>query len=82
MWRSPSTATDSAPDNRDVFDYCEPTTAGRRCLFSAQPLPPVQADARALEVSRGGRVAAIALLLVLALGLLVEQALRAGGCWR
>ncbi len=30
--------TDSAPDNTDVFDYCEPTTAGRRCLFSAQPL--------------------------------------------
>ena len=65
--------TDSAPDNRDVFDYCEPTTAGQRCLFSAQPLPPQQADARALEVSRGGRAAAITLLLVLALGLLVEQ---------
>ncbi|MBP2648550.1 MAG: histidine kinase region domain protein, partial [Gemmatimonadetes bacterium] len=65
--------TDSAPDNRDVFDYCEPTTAGRRCLFSAQPLPPQQADARALEVSRGGRAAAIVLLLVLAMGLLVEQ---------
>ena len=64
--------TDSAPDNSDVFDYCEPTTAGRRCLFSAQPLPPVQADARALEVSRGGRVAAIGLLLVLVLGLVVE----------
>ena len=64
--------TDSAPDNSDVFDYCEPTTAGRRCLFSAQPLPPVQADASALEVSRGGRVAAIGLLLVLALGLVVE----------
>ena len=64
---------DSAPDNRDVFDYCEPTTAGRRCLFSAQPLPPVQADARALEVSRGGRAAAITLLLVLALALVVEQ---------
>ncbi len=64
---------DSAPDNRDVFDYCEPTTAGSRCLFSAQPLPPVQADARALEVSRGGRAAAIALLAVLVLGLVVEQ---------
>ena len=64
---------DSAPDNRDVFDYCEPTTAGRRCLFSAQPLPPVQADARALAISRGGRVAAIALLLVLVLALVVEQ---------
>ena len=64
---------DSAPDNRDVFDYCEPTTAGSRCLFSAQPLPPVQADARALEVSRGGRAAAIALLLVLVLALVVEQ---------
>jgi signal transduction histidine kinase len=64
---------DSAPDNRDVFDYCEPTTAGRRCLFSAQPLPPVQADARALAISRGGRVAAIALLLVLVLALGVEQ---------
>jgi signal transduction histidine kinase len=65
--------TDSAPDNRDVFDYCEPTTAGDRCLFSAQPLPPVQADARALEVSRGGRAAAIALLLALGLGMLVEK---------
>ena len=71
--------TNSAPDNRDVFDYCEPTTAGRRCLFSAQPLPPQQADARALEVSRGGRAAAIALLLVLAMGLLVEPA--SAGRW-
>jgi two-component system nitrogen regulation sensor histidine kinase NtrY len=70
---------DSAPDNRDVFDYCEPTTAGRRCLFSAQPLPPVQADARALEVSRGGRAAAIALLMVLVLALAVEQA--SAGRW-
>ncbi len=70
---------DSAPDNRDVFDYCEPTTVGNRCLFSAQPLPPVQADAHALEVSRGGRAAAMLLLLVLALGLLVEQG--AAGRW-
>ncbi len=64
---------DSAPDNRDVFDYCEPTTGGDRCLFSAQPLPPVQADARALEVSRGGRAAAVALLVVLVLALVVEK---------
>jgi len=69
----------SAPDNSDVFDYCEPTTAGRRCLFSAQPLPPVQADAHALAVSRGGRAAAIALLLVLALGLVVETS--SAGRW-
>ena len=29
----------AAPDSVDVFDYEEPTTAGRRLLFSVQPMP-------------------------------------------
>jgi signal transduction histidine kinase len=60
----------TAPDNTDVFDYCEPTPDGERCLFSAQPLPPLQADARAIEINRNGRAAALLVTLVAALALL------------
>ena len=54
-------------DEADVFDYAEPTTAGDRLLFSVQPVPPSQAEARGRVLLRGGRVAlalAVAAMLV------------------
>ncbi len=65
-------AAGTAPDNSDVFDYCEASGSEERCLFSAQPLPPQQADARALEISRNGRAAAVLLLLVAVAAILVD----------
>ncbi len=65
-------AEGTAPDNSDVFDYCEASGEEERCLFSAQPLPPQQADARALEISRNGRAAAVLLLLVAVAAILVD----------
>ncbi len=54
-------------DDADVFDYAEPTTAGDRLLFSVQPVPPSQAEARARVLLRGGRVAlALAVAAMLA----------------
>ncbi len=67
-------AAGTAPDNPDVFDYCEPAPEGERCLFSAQPLPPLQADARALEIGRNGRAAALLLVMVALGALLVAPA--------
>jgi two-component system nitrogen regulation sensor histidine kinase NtrY len=63
----------AAPDSPDVFDYCEPTTAGPRCLFSAVPIPPGQADARGLVLSRGGPAIAVLLLLVLLAGIVAAD---------
>jgi signal transduction histidine kinase len=46
----------AAPEgNTDIFDYVEPTTQGRRLLFSVQPVPPQQGEARARVYDRGGR---------------------------
>lgn len=54
-------------DEADVFDYAEPTTAGDRLLFSVQPVPPSQAEARSRVLLRGGRVAlALAVAAMLA----------------
>ncbi|MFL5507827.1 MAG: ATP-binding protein, partial [Gemmatimonadales bacterium] len=64
---------DAAPDSPDVFDYCEPTTAGPRCLFSVLPIPPGQADARALVLSRGGPAIAVLLFLVLFAGIVAAD---------
>ena len=66
-----------APDSPDVFDYCEPTTAGPRCLFSVLSIPPGQADARALVLARGGPAVAVLLLLVLVAGVLAAESARA-----
>jgi signal transduction histidine kinase/type IV secretory pathway VirB2 component (pilin) len=60
--------TEAAPDSPDVFDYCEPTTAGPRCLFSVLPTPPGQADARALVLSRGAPAVAVLLVLLFLFG--------------
>jgi hypothetical protein len=65
--------TEAAPDSPDVFDYCEPTTAGPRCLFSVLPTPPGQADARALVLSRGAPAVAVLLLLLLLCGVVAAD---------
>jgi signal transduction histidine kinase len=62
----------AAPEhNPDIFDYAEPTTAGPRLLFSVQPVPPTQDEARNRVFTRGGRavmlLAALAVLLALPL---------------
>jgi signal transduction histidine kinase len=59
----------TAPDSVDVFDYAEPTTAGDRLLFSAQPIPPEQGTAKERAFERGSRWVTWLALLALALGL-------------
>ncbi len=59
----------TAPDSPDVFDYEEPTTAGRRLLFSVQPVPPEQGTAKVLAFERGSRAITWLVLLVLIFGL-------------
>lgn len=64
----------AAPEhNPDIFDYSEPTTAGPRLLFSVQPVPPTQDEARDRVFTRSGRV------LLLLLGLSVLLALPLAG---
>ncbi|HEX3233281.1 MAG TPA: ATP-binding protein [Gemmatimonadales bacterium] len=63
-----------APDNADVFDYQEPTTAGPRLLFSVLPVPPEQGTAKELVFERGSR--SIAWLLLAMLGLALSLAAR------
>jgi signal transduction histidine kinase len=64
----------AAPEhNPDIFDYFEPTTAGPRQLFSVQPVPPTQDEARERVFTRSGRT----LLLLIALG--IVPALRLAG---
>ncbi|HEU5049122.1 MAG TPA: hypothetical protein VFU00_02295, partial [Gemmatimonadales bacterium] len=61
----------AAPEgNTDIFDYVEPTTEGRRLLFSVQPVPPLQEEARARVYGRGGRAVFWLAALALALALL------------
>lgn len=59
-------------DEADVFDYVDTTAAGDRLLFSVQPVPPSQAEARARVLLRGGRMAlalaVAAMLAALAIG--------------
>lgn len=55
-------AAGTAPDNPNVFDYTEPTTAGDRLLFSTQPVPPTQGEARQIAATRGARILAWLLL--------------------
>ena len=62
----------TAVSSPDVFDYQEPTTAGKRLLFSVQPVPPEQGSAKELSLSRSRTV--VAALLGLALLLAVSIA--------
>ena len=57
----------AAPEGVELFDYEEPTTAGRRLLFSVQPVPPEQGTARQRGFAGGSR--AVTWMLVVALGL-------------
>ena len=59
----------AAPDSGDVFDYAEPTTAGRRLLFSVQPIPPEQGTARQRAFAGGSRLATWLILIALGLAL-------------
>jgi signal transduction histidine kinase len=56
----------AAPNSPDVFDYEQPTSSGPRVLFSVQPVPPEQGDAKALAFQRASR--GIAWLALLSLG--------------
>lgn len=56
-----------APENGDIFDYEEPTTAGPRVLFSVRPRPPTQGEATEHAVELAGQAGvALALTLLLA----------------
>jgi signal transduction histidine kinase len=59
----------AGPNTTNIFDYTEPTTAGDRVLFSTQPIPPSQSEARTLALLRGSRPAAWLLLVALALSI-------------
>ncbi len=59
----------TAPDSVDVFDYEEPTTEGRRLLFSVQPVPPEQGAAKQLAFERGSRVVTWLVLIAVAFAL-------------
>jgi signal transduction histidine kinase len=71
-------APGAAPEhNPDIFDYAEPTTAGPRLLFSVQPEPPTQDEARLRVFTRGGRF--ILVLIGLAALLALAGEARPGG---
>ncbi|HEX2249231.1 MAG TPA: ATP-binding protein [Gemmatimonadales bacterium] len=61
----------TAPEGTDIFDYEEPTTTGRRLLFSVQPIPPEQGSAKELVFHRFSQLVVWLVLLsfVLALSL-------------
>jgi two-component system nitrogen regulation sensor histidine kinase NtrY len=61
-----------APTGVDVFAYEQPTTAGPRQLFAAQPLPPEQGTSKEAALHSAGFGVAALLLLVLALALVAE----------
>ncbi len=66
-------APGAAPNTANVFDYTEPTTAGDRLLFSTQPVPPSQSEARTLAQADGARIVAWLLLLGIGLAFAVVQ---------
>jgi two-component system nitrogen regulation sensor histidine kinase NtrY len=59
----------TAPDGADIFDYEEPTTTGRRLLFSVQPVPPEQGSARELVFHRFSQLVVWLVLLIFGLAL-------------
>ena len=59
----------TSPDSGDVFAYEVPTTAGKRVLFSAQPIPPEQGTAKQIATERGSRAATWLVLLTVAAAL-------------
>ena len=77
----------TAPDSTDVFDYEEPTAAGRRLLFSVLPVPAEQGAARELAYERAARVtmwillAALAFAFALAAGPTERLAILASVVW-
>ncbi|HEU4699267.1 MAG TPA: ATP-binding protein [Gemmatimonadales bacterium] len=62
----------AGPDNPDVFDYQEQTTAGPRLLFSAQPIPPEQGIAKQRVLVAGSEAVSWLLLLALVLALVAS----------
>lgn len=65
----------AAPEhNPDIFDYAEPTTAGPRLLFSVQPAPPSQDEARDRVFTRSGRVVLLLIALSALLALMLAGA--------
>lgn len=65
---------DAAPDNGDVFDYEEPTTAGPRAIFSVRPRPPTQDEAMARARETGARWTTALVLVLVPLGMLMAGA--------
>ncbi len=63
----------SAPEDADLFDYEEPTTAGPRVLFSVQPVPPEQGTAKTRAYAGGTRLATWLMLLAVGLALSLSR---------
>ncbi|HEU4829840.1 MAG TPA: ATP-binding protein [Gemmatimonadales bacterium] len=62
----------TAPEgNTDIFDYEEPTTEGPRLLFSVQPVPPQQEEARTRVYDRGANAVLWLALAALALAVFI-----------
>ncbi len=59
----------SEPDSVDVFEYEEPTTAGRRLLFRVWPVPPEQGTAKQRAYAGGSRIATWLILLTMGIAL-------------
>jgi len=64
-------APGQAPDDGDVFDYEEPTTAGPRVLFSVRPAPPTQGEATDRAIAGASRLVTLLVLGIVVLGTVV-----------
>lgn len=60
----------TAPNNKDIFDYIEPTTSGPRLIFSVLPRPPSQGEAMASALAVGIRRVGWLVLATIGLALL------------
>ncbi|HEX4601991.1 MAG TPA: ATP-binding protein [Gemmatimonadales bacterium] len=68
----------TAPHDPDVFDYAEPSGGGADTLFSVQPVPPSQGNARLAALHTTAERAGVAL----GLGLVLLFATAPPGRWR
>jgi len=77
----------TAPQSVEMFDYEEPTTSGRRLLFSVEPVPAEQGVARELAYERSARVvtwllfAALVCAFTLVIGPIERLAILAAIVW-
>ncbi len=77
----------TAPDSAEVFDYEEPTTVGRRLLFSVEPVPAEQGAAREFAYERAAQaitwlaLATLACIFTLATGPIERIAILTAVVW-